>query len=118
MNIEFPKNTPLKRVQKHKQDQFHKCCHRHLTCGGVSPRHPVAKRKAARFSQLPQWCPIVFQIQKVTWCRVTGHLMYGYKFFMLLYSLCVSDVCQPVQAADNSYDLMSHLLYKRCSDGL
>lgn len=40
----------------------------------------------------------------------------------LCFPVCVSKVldtaCQPVQAEDNSDELMSHLLYMKYSDGL
>lgn len=40
----------------------------------------------------------------------------------LCFPVCVSKVldtaCQPVQAEDNSGELMSHLLYMKYSDGL
>lgn len=47
-----------------------------------------------------------------------------YVWIQILYAspVCVSKVldtaCQPVQAADNSDELRSHLLYMKCSDGL
>lgn len=53
---------------------------------------PVTRRKKGStappdsqldFFQPPQWWPIIFQREKVTWWKVTGHLVYGCKFFML-----------------------------------
>ena len=82
-----PKSTPLKRAPHINRISFISVASYALPLSGErknSPRHWTANYEAARFSQLPQWRPIIFQTQKVTWWRVTGHFMYGYKFFMFL----------------------------------
>lgn len=48
-----------------------------------------------------------------------GHLVQSDRApYVWIQILCAfQTICQLVQAADNSCELMSHLLYMRCSDG-
>lgn len=106
---EWPKSTPLKRAQHISRISFIRVASYTSPVRGErknSARHRMVNYEAAKFSQPPQWCPIIFQTQKVTWWRVTGRLMYGYKFFMLLHVFSKEytrqSVSKPIQPVNNN----------------